>query len=49
MWEYLLIGYFVIGFFMGVSHLSSGRVGFYGPLPTLLAHVVAWPLILLAR
>ena len=49
MWEYLLIGYLVIGFFMGASHLSSGRVGSKGPVPTLLAHIMAWPVILLAR
>jgi len=49
MWIYLLIGYFVIGFFMGMNHLSSGRVGAKGPLATLVAHVVAWPLIMLSR
>lgn len=46
---YLIIGYFVIGLFIGINHLSSGKVGEIGPMGTLIAHVLLWPLLLLIR
>jgi len=43
---YLVLGYLVIGFFVGLSHLSTGKVGSSGPFATLLAHILLWPLML---
>lgn len=49
MWIYLLIGYFVIGFLLGINNLSSGKVGTAGPLATIAAHVLLWPLFLFIK
>jgi hypothetical protein len=46
MWIYLFIGYCVIGFIVGIKHLSSGKVGAKGPLITLAASILLWPLFL---
>lgn len=45
MWIYIVIGYCVVGFILGIKHLSSGMVGAKGPMVTLLAHVLIWPLL----
>jgi|MTBAKSStandDraft_1061840.scaffolds.fasta_scaffold133446_1 hypothetical protein len=46
---YLIIGYFVIGFIVGVNHLSNGKVGAKGPIATLAASIFLWPLFLLIK
>ncbi len=46
MWLYLLIGYCAIGFIVGINHLSSGKVGAKGPLATLVASILLWPIFL---
>ena len=46
MWLYLLIGYFVLGFVIGINHLSSGKVGAKGPLLTIVTFVFLWPLLI---
>jgi hypothetical protein len=49
MWLYLLIAYFVIGLIVGINHLSSGKVGAKGPLATLVASILLWPLFMLVK
>ena len=49
MWIYLLIGYCVIGFVVGINHLYSGKVGAKGPLITLAASIFLWPLFLTVK
>ncbi len=44
MWLYLSIGYCVIGFIIGINHLSNGKVGAGGPLVTIAASILLWPL-----
>jgi len=46
MWLYLFIGYCVIGFIVGINHLSSGKVGAKGQLATLAASILLWPIFL---
>jgi hypothetical protein len=43
---YIFISYCVIGFIVGINHLSSGKVGAKGPLITLAASVLLWPIFL---
>jgi hypothetical protein len=44
MWLYLSIGYCVIGFIIGINHLSNGKVGAGGQLVTIAASILLWPL-----
>ena len=46
---YFFIGYCVIGFIVGIKHLSGGRVGAKGPFVTLVSAIVLWPLFLAVR
>jgi len=46
---YFFIGYCVIGFIVGIKHLSGGKVGAIGPLVTLMAAILLWPIFLFAR
>ena len=46
-WVYLLIGYFTIGYLLGMDHMKSrGLVGGAGPLATLLGFMLLWPILL---
>lgn len=49
MWLYLLIGYCLLGLFIGINHLSSGKVGAKGPLVTITAFIFLWPLLIIAK
>lgn len=49
MWLYLLIGYLLFGLFIGINHLSSGKVGAKGPLVTIIAFVFLWPLLIIVK
>lgn len=43
----LVFCYLAIGFFIGVSNVSKGRVGASGPFLTIVAAVFLWPLVLM--
>lgn len=48
----VLIGvllYASVGFFIGMNKINSGFVGAVGPLGTLIAWMILWPLMLLAK
>jgi hypothetical protein len=49
MWIYLLIIYCVIGLVVGIKHLSSGKVGAGGPLITIAAAILLWPVFIASK
>lgn len=38
--------YLLIGFFIAVGHINSGTMGTRGPVVTLIAVTLLWPLVL---
>lgn len=48
----MLVGallYAAVGFFIGMNKINSGIVGEVGPFGTLIAWMILWPLMLLAK
>jgi len=46
---YIFLSYCVIGFIVGINHLSSGKVGAKGPLATLATSAFLWPIFLVNK
>ena len=38
--------YLLIGFFIAVGHINTGTMGTRGPVATLIAVTLLWPLVL---
>ena len=49
MFTFIVITYLVIGLFIGLSNVSKGREGSAGFIPTIVGHMLLWPLFLLSK
>ncbi|HEY8037709.1 MAG TPA: hypothetical protein VIF37_19190 [Methylobacter sp.] len=42
---YIVIGYFVIGFFKGMGSINASVYGTLGPFATLISYILLWPFL----